>query len=100
MSKVGPFHETRSTTKTNQRRAAINQAMSDDKTPAWAKHLLTEFASLKTSFDTKMTEVTNSIKGLKKDIKDLTNRISDAKTRIETLETDTKSNSEKLKPLT
>ena len=99
MSNAEPSRETRSIMKTNQWRAAINQIMDKEETPAWAQHLLTEFANFRSSFDTKMTEVTNSIKDLKKDTRAMNNRISNAESRIGTLETETNSENEKIKAL-
>ena len=99
MCNAEPSRETRSITKTNQRHAAINQIMDKEETPAWAQHLLTEFANLRSSFDTKMTEVTNSIKDLKKDTRAMNNRISNVENRMGTLETETNSEKEKVKAL-
>lgn len=99
MSKTGTSRETRSLKKTNQRLAAINEIMDNEETPAWAQHLLTEFTNFRILFDTKMTEVTNSIKELKKDTRAMNNRISNAENRIGTLETEANSDSEKVKVL-
>lgn len=92
--------ETRSTSKTNQRRAAISEVMAHEETPAWAQHLLTEFTNFRTSFDTKMTEVTNSVKDLKKETRTMNNRISEIETRTGSLEDELNASNERVKSLT
>lgn len=72
--------------KRDTERAAIKQIMGEEEPPAWAQQLLIQINSIKTSFESRFDELSDSIKGLKKDTKAVLNRMNNAETRIGELE--------------
>ncbi len=60
--------------------------MGEEEPPAWAQQLLTQINSVKNSFEPRFDELSESIKGLKKDTRAVLNRLSNAEKRIGELE--------------
>lgn len=67
-------------------RAAYKQIMGEEDPPAWAQQLMTQINSIKNSFEPRFDEISESIKGLKKDTRAALNRMSNAEKRIGELE--------------